>query len=181
MKVSISKRLGRAPAIVSTSEYGHSANMERIMRAQAFQHGADENMMKAQRVLEINPRHPLVEKLLEGCPEEDSSNNVVEDSVLDAAWMLYDMALLNGGFPISESKSYNERMTRALQMLMGVDDVALSDEIDPPEDDDDEPPEIDMDSNNGINIEDFGSMGDFGGEGFKMDMDSMGDFDGVDI
>jgi len=155
--------------------------MERIMRAQAFQHGADENMMKAQRVLEINPRHPLVEKLLEGCPEEDGSNNVVEDSVSDAAWMLYDMALLNGGFPISESKSYNERMTRALQMLMGVDDVALSDEIDPPEDDDDEPPEIDMDSNNGINIEDFGSMGDFGGEGFKMDMDSMGDFDGVDI
>ena len=107
-KVSISKRLGRAPAIVSTSEYGHSANMERIMRTQAFQHGADENIMKAQRVLDINPRYPLVEKLLEGCPEEDGSNNVVEDSVLDSAWMLYDMALLNGGFPISDSKRYNE-------------------------------------------------------------------------
>ena len=66
-------------------------------------------------------------------------------------------------------------------MLIGVDDVALSDKIDPPEDDNDEPPEIDMDSNNGINIEDFGSMGDFVREGYKMDLDSMGYFDGIDI
>ena len=106
---------------------------------------------------------------------------MVEYSVLDAAWMLYNMAFLNGRFPISESRSYNKRMTSSLHILMGVDDITMPDKINPPKEDKNDPPEIDRDSNNGINIEDFGSMGDFGGEGYKMDLDSMGDFDGIDI
>lgn len=171
MRVSISKRLGKAPAIVSSAEYGHSANMERIMRAQAFQHGQDEMMMRAMRVLEINPRHPFIEKLLEGCPpeeDEEASGFSVEESVEDAAWLLYDMALMNGGFPIQDTKDYSQRMTKVLQTVMGVEDLTLSEEISPPEEED-EPPEVDMDGNEGINLEDF-------------DLDDASDeFEGVDI
>jgi len=155
MRVSISKRLGKAPAIVSSAEYGHSANMERIMRAQAFQHGQDESMMRAMRVLEINPRHPFIEKLLAGAPPEDGAEGfVVDSSTEDAAWILYDMALLNGGFPISDSKSYSDRMMKVLQTMIGVDDLTLSEEISPPEEED-EPPEVDLNGNEGLNVEDF--------------------------
>eukprot|EP00568_Trieres_chinensis_P012814 CAMPEP_0183294442 /NCGR_PEP_ID=MMETSP0160_2-20130417/2785_1 /TAXON_ID=2839 ORGANISM="Odontella Sinensis, Strain Grunow 1884" /NCGR_SAMPLE_ID=MMETSP0160_2 /ASSEMBLY_ACC=CAM_ASM_000250 /LENGTH=823 /DNA_ID=CAMNT_0025455773 /DNA_START=95 /DNA_END=2566 /DNA_ORIENTATION=+ len=164
MRVAISKRLGKAPAIVSSSEYGHTANMERIMRAQAFQHGQDDMMMRAMRILEINPRHPFIEKLLEGCPDEEDDALSAEEETVDAAWLLYDMALLNGGFPISDPKKYSQRMMKVMQMVMGVDDLTLSEEISPPEEED-EPPEVDMDSNEGINIEDF-------------DMD---EFEGVDM
>mmetsp|Transcript_43889 Transcript_43889/g.133677 ORF Transcript_43889/g.133677 Transcript_43889/m.133677 type:complete len:772 (+) Transcript_43889:472-2787(+) len=170
MRVSISKRLGKAPAIVSSAEYGHSANMERIMRAQAFQHGQDEMMMRAMRVLEINPRHPFIEKLLEGIPagEDAAEDYQAEENTMDAAWLLYDMALMNGGFPISDAKEYSARMMKVLKMVMDVDELTLSEEISPAEEED-EPPEVDMDGNEGINLEDF-NLDDFSDE-----------FEGADI
>merc|ERR1712071_268609 len=74
-RVSISKRLGRAPAIISSSEWGNSANMDRIMRAQAFAHGVapGENPMP----------HPFVVKLLESMPEDADAE--VDNSVKDTA------------------------------------------------------------------------------------------------
>ena len=93
---------------------------------------------------------------------------MVEDSLLDAAWMLYNMAFLNGRFPISESRSYNKRMTISLQIIMGVDNITMPDKINPPKEDKNDPPEIDRDSNNGINIEDFDCMVGFGREDHKM-------------
>ena len=152
MRVAISKRLGRAPAIVSSSEYGHSANMERIMRAQAFTHGSNDNMMQAMRIVEINPRHPFVHKLLDACPKED--DEIVTDDTKDAAMMLYDMALMNGGFPIADSAGYSERMTRVLKTMLDVSDVTLADEVDPPEEED-EPEDVDTDDLDGLNMDDF--------------------------
>jgi len=152
MRVAISKRLGRAPAIVSSSEYGHSANMERIMRAQAFTHGANDAMMQAMRIVEINPRHPFVHKLLDACPKED--DDVVTDDTKDAAMMLYDMALMSGGFPIADNAGYSERMTRVLKTMLDVSDVNLADEVDPPEEED-EPEDVDTDDLDGLNMDDF--------------------------
>ena len=153
MRVAISKRLGRAPAIVSSSEYGHSANMERIMRAQAFTHGSNDAMMRAMRIVEINPRHPFVHKLLDACPKED--DDVVTDETKDAAMMLYDMALLSGGFPIADSAGYSERMTRVLKTMLDVDSLGLDDEVDPPEEEDEPDEPDDMEGMDGINIDDF--------------------------
>merc|ERR1719222_1019784 len=68
MRVQISKRLNKVPAIVSSAEYGHSANMERIMRAQGFAHGQNDFAMRSMKVFEINPRHPMIIKLLESAP-----------------------------------------------------------------------------------------------------------------
>jgi len=152
MRVAISKRLGRAPAIVSSSEYGHSANMERIMRAQAFTHGANEQMMRSMRIVEINPRHPFVHKLLDLAPKED--DDAVTDEAKDAALLMYDMALLSGGFPIDDTSGYSDRMTRVLKTVLDVESTALEDEVDPPEEEE-EPDEPEADAIDGINMEDF--------------------------
>jgi heat shock protein beta len=174
MRVQVAKRnLGSTPAIVSSSEYGNSANMERIMRAQAFQHGMDPSGMMSMRVFEINPRHPIVVKLLEGCPPEDDKEGdeafQVSQETIDAAMMIHDMAMLAGGFPISDFKGHNRRLTKAIQQRMGIESLTLEPEINPPEEEeeDDEPPEMNFDGMGGLNMEDFANF-DFG----DMDLDA---------
>jgi heat shock protein 90kDa beta len=166
MRVAISKRLGNSPAIVSSSEYGHSANMERIMRAQAFNHGQNEMQMRAMKILEINPRHPLILKLLSGCPpekeEEAAEPFVVSKEIEDAAWTLHDMALLSGGFPIEDGNGHTARLIRYLKSSLDLDSLKLEDEIDPPVEEE-TAPDFDMDSLDGMN------MGDFNMDQFDMD------------
>ncbi len=143
-RVTISKRLGKAPAIISSSEWGQSANMERIMRAQAFAHGMapGENNLPA-GIMELNPRHPFVIKLLESLPDDEETE--VPQSVKDTAWILLDMATMSGGFPIRDPKKYAARMTRVLKSNLGVESLDLADEIDPPEEEDEpEEPAFDM-------------------------------------
>ncbi|KAL3817164.1 hypothetical protein ACHAXA_006164 [Cyclostephanos tholiformis] len=142
-RVSISKRLGRAPAIVSASEWGNSANMDRIMRAQAWAHKDAPEPHFSSGIMELNPRHPFVIKLLESIPEDEEAE--VPESVKDAAWILLDMATMSGGFPIRDPKKYASRMTRVLKSNLGVESLDLAAEIDPPEEDDEpDEPEFDM-------------------------------------
>jgi heat shock protein 90kDa beta len=162
-KTKISTRLGNAPAIVSSSEYGHTANMERIMKAQAFAHGAREMQMQSIKTLEINPRHPFIDALLAHVPPEIEDNEfewspekfkeLVPIETRDALWNLLDTALLNGGYPISEGKAFSMRMLRSIKKNLGVESVDLLEEINPPVEED-VAPEIDIDSG-GINMDDF--------------------------
>jgi len=161
MRVAISKRLGNQPAIVSSSEYGHSANMQRIMEAQAYQSGQNNMMMQAMKVLEINPRHPFVSKLLGGCssPEKEEDDEVEEEEfvvsqeVEDAAWLLLDIGSMNGGFAVSDVKKHTERVSKFLQSSLSIESLSLADEIDPPEEEEEAPE--DMGGMGGINMEDF--------------------------
>jgi heat shock protein beta len=162
-KTKVSTRLGNAPAIVSSSEYGHTANMERIMKAQAFAHGAREMQMQSIKTLEINPRHPFIDALLAQVPPEIEDNEfewspekfkeLVPIETRDALWNLLDTALLNGGYPISEGKAFSMRMLRSIKRNLGVESVDLLEEINPPVEED-VAPEIDIDSG-GINMDDF--------------------------
>merc|ERR1712038_1217335 len=144
MSVSISKRLGSVPAIVSSSAYGQSANMERIMRAQAFAHNQQEGMlMEGMRTLEINPRHPFINKLWDEIDlEEGAEDPVLSQEMKDALWNLMDTALMNGGYPVSEGKGFTNRMMRTIKAQLGVDDVSLLPEIDVPLEED-VPPDVD--------------------------------------
>lgn len=157
MRVSISSRLGSTPAIVSSSQFGQSANMERIMRAQTLTHDTSSPGGMSMKVFEINPRHPLVLKLLEGSPDEDDESATPASDVEDAAWILHDMAMLNGGYPISDTLAHAKRMTKFMQSQLGVDSLKLEPEIDPPEEEE-EAPDFDMDGMGGINLEDFDGM-----------------------
>jgi heat shock protein beta len=133
MRVVISNRLVSAPAIASSAEFGHSANMERIMRAQAYSHGQNELAMKSMKIFELNARHPFVVKLLEGAPPEDQEGDEefkVDPEVEDAAWILHEMALLNGGFPLSDPEAHTKRMMKFMQSQLGVKSLTLEPEPD---------------------------------------------------
>lgn len=153
----VAKRsLGSMPAVVSSSDFGNSANMERIAMAQAFQHGVDPSGMQSIKILELNPRHPLVKKLLEEAPAEDAdaeADKEIPAASVDAAWMIHDMAMLNGGYPIANPKAHNKRLSKVLQAQFGLESLKLEPEVDPPVEED-EVPELDLGAG-GINMEDF--------------------------
>jgi heat shock protein 90kDa beta len=160
MRVALSSRLGSSPAIVSSTQWGNSANMERILRAQTMTHDSGAPSM-SMKILEINPRHPLVLKLLEGSPAEDAEDAVVAPEVEDAAWVMHDLAMMHGGYPISDPEAHAKRMTKFMQSALGVESLTLEPEIDPPEEDE-AAPDFDMDAMGGmggINMEDF-DLGD---------------------
>jgi heat shock protein beta len=126
MRVAISKRQISAPAIVSSAEYGHSANMERIMRAQAYSHGQNDMAMRSMKVFEINPRHPMILKLLESVPPKDAGDDYeVPDGVEDTAMILQEMALLNGGYPIDNPEGHSTRILKFLQSQLGLESLKL--------------------------------------------------------
>ena len=169
LRVQVAKRsLGSMPAVVASSDFGNSANMERIMKAQTYQ---GQQSGASFKIFELNPRHPLVLKLLEGSPPEESGDDEtpVEPSneTIDSAWILHDMAMLNGGYPISDPVAHNKRLTTVLQKQFALDSLALEPEIDPPVEED-EPPEPDFDLD-GLNMGDF-DMGSFGED---IDLDSL--------
>lgn len=156
-KVVVSSRLEKAPAMISTSQYGSTANMERLLRAQSYQHGNDDVQNRASRVFEINPRHPFVTSLLELVPPADDNEEdpfKVLDSTKDSIWLLHDVALLNSGFTITNTKSFSKRMTRVLKGQLDIVEMELADEIDVPEEEE-EAPEFDEDMMDGLNMEDL--------------------------
>ena len=146
MSVSVSKRLASVPAIMSSSAYGQSANMERIMRAQAFAHTQNEGMMmEGMRTMEINPRHPFINKIFEEIDLEESDDEPeLSQQMRDALWNLLDTALLNGGYPVSEGKGFTNRMMRTIKAQLGVESVELLPEISVPFEED-VPPETEED------------------------------------
>lgn len=160
MRVVISSRLEKAPAMVSASQYGTSANMERLMKAQAYQHGGAgdvEQRSKATRIFEINPRHPAIIELLDLVPplDDDEENPFqVLDSTRDASWLLHDVALLNSGFSITNTKSFSKRMTRILKGQLNLESMSLVEEIDPPEEEE-EAEDFDAEAMDGLNLEDL--------------------------
>jgi heat shock protein beta len=126
MRVAISKRHMSTPAIVSSAEYGHSANMERIMRAQAYSHGQNDFAMRSMKVFEINPRHPMILKLLNSAPPKDAEDDYkVPGDAKDTAMILLEMALLNGGYPISNPEGHSRRILKFMQSQLGLESLNL--------------------------------------------------------
>merc|ERR1712019_188943 len=95
--VSISKRLTDSPVVVVTSQFGYSAQQEKIMKAQAFQNKDQISMMSGRKTLEINPNHPVVIDLLNKVKE--SKDNT---AALDTAQVLFQTALIESGYEIAD-------------------------------------------------------------------------------
>jgi heat shock protein beta len=127
--VKVSNRLASSPCIVVTSKYGWSANMERIMKAQALSDDQRSNYMKGRKTLEINPRHPIIKDLKEKHAEDESSQ-----SVKLIANLLYETALLESGFGIDDTKAFAGRMNTMLKSAMDIDpDAEVEEEEEEPE------------------------------------------------
>lgn len=91
--VQISKRLSSSPCVLVSGKFGWSANMERLMKAQAVGDPSSLEFMKGRRVLEINPEHPIVRNL-----NAAYTSNPNDDDALRAIDLLYDTALVSSGF-----------------------------------------------------------------------------------
>ncbi|RXN34966.1 heat shock HSP 90-alpha [Labeo rohita] len=122
-KVTVSNRLVSSPCCIVTSTYGWTANMERIMKAQALRDNSTMGYMAAKKHLEINPDHPIVETLRQKA-EADKNDKSVKDLVI----LLFETALLSSGFTLDDPQTHSNRIYRMIKLGLGIDEDDLSTE-----------------------------------------------------
>jgi heat shock protein beta len=126
-KIVISDRVVNSPAVLVTSRYGYSANMERIMKAQAFADNKQAQYMVSKKTMEINPRHPIILKLA-AMATADKEDKKFEE----LAWLVHDTALINSGFTMEKTGDFATRMYSVMQSAMSLDSLELAPEAEIP-------------------------------------------------
>merc|ERR1711979_180544 len=132
-KVEISKRLTDSPVVVVTSQFGYSAQQERVMKAQAFQNKDQLSTMSGRKTLEVNPKHPVIVGLLTKVKADKE-----DAAALDTAQVLFQTALIESGYEIADPSALVNRVYRLMSKELGVDPDAPQKEVEVPEDDEEE-------------------------------------------
>jgi len=149
-KVEVSKRLVKSPCCIVTSQFGWSANMERIMKAQALKDSSTMGYMAAKKNLEINPDHKIVNALAERI-----ENNKNDKAIKDLIFLMYETSLLSSGFTLEAPATHANRIHRMISLGLGIDgDDDDEDEVDEEkkeEADDEEMPELEEDADDDNN------------------------------
>merc|ERR1711959_277664 len=127
-KVELSKRLTESPVVVVTSQFGHSAQQEKIMKAQAFQNKEQMGMMAGRKTLEINANHPVIVDLLNKIKADKE-----DAAALDSAQVLFQTALIESGYEIADPAALVNRVYRLMSKELGVDPDAPLKEVEVPE------------------------------------------------
>ncbi|VVU94656.1 Hsp90 protein [seawater metagenome] len=116
-KVSISNRIVDTPCVLSSSKFGWSANMQRIMKAQALADNSMHQFMMGQKIFEINPNHRTIKGLKEKF-DKDKNDTTIRDLV----WLLYESSMLNCGFSLDDPSAFTQRINRIIDLGMNFDE-----------------------------------------------------------
>merc|ERR1712025_1003654 len=148
-KVEVSKRLTDSPVVVVTSQFGYSAQQEKVMKAQAFQSKDQIGMMAGRKTLEVNPNHPVIVDLL-----SKVKANKEDAAATDSALVLFQTALIESGYDVSDPTSLVNRVYRLMSKELGVDPDAPLKEVEIPEEEEEEAEEEDSDASESEDKED---------------------------
>merc|ERR1711971_191334 len=123
-KVVISNSLADSPCCLVTGEYGWSANMERIMKAQALRDTSQSAYMSSKKTMEINPTNSIINALREKA-DADQSDKTVRDLI----WLLFDTSLLTSGFSLEDPATFSSRIHRLVKLGLSLDDDDENEEM----------------------------------------------------
>merc|ERR1712203_846108 len=127
-KVELSKRLTDSPVVVVTSQFGYSAQQEKVMKAQAFQNKDQLSMGSGRKTLEVNPNHPVIADLLAKVKADKE-----DVAAMDTAQVLFQTALIESGYEIADPSALVNRVYRLMSKELGVDPDAPLKEVEVPE------------------------------------------------
>jgi molecular chaperone HtpG len=116
-KVLLSDRIVSSPCVLVTGEYGWSANMERIMKAQALRDNSTATYMISKKTLEINPKHPIIKALKEKITQDKN-----DKTARDLVFLLFDTSLLVSGFSLDDPTKYADRINRMIRLGLSLTD-----------------------------------------------------------
>merc|ERR1719231_1299576 len=125
-KVSISKHLVQSPVVVLSADYGWTAQMEKVMKSQAFADQSKFEFMKSKRMFEINPRHPMIVELNNRLSEKPEG----DDSLVDMVTSLYMSAVISAGYQL-QPEDANDFSARVAKLVGGTLSVEADAELAP--------------------------------------------------
>ena len=125
-KVVLSERVVNSPCVLVTGEFGWSANMERIMKAQTLRDNTMSSYMMSRKTMEINPSHTIIKELKERFIKDEG-----DSTLKDIVNLMFESSLINCGFSLEDPSIFVNRINNMIKMGLSLDDEDDSEDDEP--------------------------------------------------